>query len=49
MQNSHMIVKHNIRHARGEISYRLKMNEFGDMVSEFLKVLLIQSYYLVLS
>ncbi|OQR72376.1 cathepsin L isoform 1 [Tropilaelaps mercedesae] len=35
MQNSHMIVKHNIRHAKGEISYRLKMNEFGDMSSPF--------------
>lgn len=32
MQNSHMIARHNIRHARGEVSYRLKMNQFGDML-----------------
>lgn len=32
MQNSHMIIKHNIRHAKGEVSYRLRMNQFGDMV-----------------
>ncbi|XP_022650879.1 cathepsin L1-like isoform X2 [Varroa destructor] len=32
MQNSHMIIKHNIRHAKGEVSYRLRMNQFGDML-----------------
>jgi len=32
LQNSHLIARHNVRHAKGEVSYRLKMNEFGDML-----------------
>lgn len=32
LQNSHMIARHNIRHAKGEVSYNLGMNQFGDML-----------------
>lgn len=33
LQNTHLIARHNVKHAKGEISYNLKMNQFGDMVS----------------
>lgn len=32
IDNSRMIVAHNARYDRSEVSYRLKMNQFGDMV-----------------
>nr|WPM04209.1 cathepsin l [Bemisia tabaci] len=32
MENKHKIAKHNQRHERGEVSYKLPMNHFGDML-----------------
>ncbi|CAN7951091.1 unnamed protein product, partial [Ixodes pacificus] len=32
MENRHKIAKHNEKYARGEVSYSLAMNEFGDML-----------------
>lgn len=32
LENRHKIAQHNIRHARGEVSYSLAMNHFGDLV-----------------
>ncbi|XP_003743778.1 cathepsin L1 [Galendromus occidentalis] len=32
LQNTHLIARHNIKHAKGETTYKLKMNQFGDML-----------------
>ena len=32
LENRHKIANHNIRHAKGEVSYSLAMNHFGDVV-----------------
>jgi len=40
LQNSHMIARHNLLHAKGEVSYHLGMNEFGDLLHhEFVSVM----------
>lgn len=33
LQNRDMIAAHNARFEKGEVSYSMKMNQFGDMVS----------------
>lgn len=37
MENRHKIAKHNEKYARGEVPYSMAMNEFGDMVSFFMR------------
>lgn len=32
MENKHKIAKHNAKFARGEVSYKLGLNKYADMV-----------------